>query len=98
MGGQPALTLGVQIDQVRTRDDHPVEQRLELGRVALADVGHLPLVAEARRLLHQEPTQRLRVAPAQNLAELADVVLVAGRHLVLVLWVVSFHMRQRSTR
>ena len=97
MDSQPSLALRVQVGQVWPRGDHPVEQRFQLGSVAVADLGHLSPVAKARRLLHQELAQRLRVAQSQDLAELVDVISVARRHLVAVSQMVSFRMGQRST-
>ena len=77
---ESAFALGVQVGQVRPREDHPVEDWLELGVSLVADRLDLALVAIARGLLLEEGAQGRDVALAEYLSQKPDVLLVASRH------------------
>src|SRR4051812_32011466 len=78
--GEEALTLGVQGAKIRAGHDHPMQQDLKLLVGLLTDGLDLALVAEARRLINEEGTQRRHVPLAQDLAQSLDVTIIAGCH------------------
>ena len=77
---EPTLALSVEIAEVRPRDDHPVEDRFQLGVSLLADGGNLALVAVAAGLLDQEGSERPDVSRAQDGAKPRDVGAVVRGH------------------
>src|SRR5437764_13607125 len=77
LGGEPALTLGVQVAEVWPCDDHAVEDCLQLSVGLQADRLNLPLVAVAASLLDEEGAQGGDVALAEHRAQALDVVAVA---------------------
>ena len=77
---QPALTLRVQLREVRPGHDHPVQEHLQLGVRLGTDRLNLPLIAVAAGLRFQKGAEGRDVTLAQHLAELRDVRAVVGGH------------------
>jgi len=77
---QPALTLGVQVREVRPGKGHSAQERLQLGVGLGADRVNLPRIAVAAGLGLEKRAERRDVPLAQDVPELRDVRAVVGGH------------------
>ncbi len=73
---QPALTLGVQVGEVRSGQDHAVEQFFQFGRALGANVGHLALIAVSGGSGREKVGQRRGIASVQDTAESVNVLAI----------------------
>jgi hypothetical protein len=68
----------VEVSQVRPRENHPVQDRAELGVRLLPDRLDLALVAVTSSLLFEEGTEGGDVAPPEHFPEPPDIIPIVG--------------------
>src|SRR4051812_11218846 len=64
--------------EVGAGQDHPVEQRLDLGVALCSDRRHLARIPESAGILREERAQRRGVALAQDVSQPIDILTVGA--------------------